>query len=232
MAQFTLRGITLRIPDQQLSPPLRAALEEGRYEGGESAALLRHLAPGDRVLDLGAGAGYVASLAARVVGGENVTALEASPEMLPVLRRNLNLNEAGDAQVLHGAVVADDFPDEVVRFEVARAFWASRIGGGEGGGKGARTVEVPALRFGPLVRELRPSVLVMDIEGAERDICRQQWPDCLRLVVMEIHPGIYGGEGIRAIFDAMSRNGFAYMPWGSRGAVVVMQRVRPEETEA
>lgn len=231
MAQFTLRGITLRIPDQQLSPPLRAALEEGRYEGGESAALLRHLAPGDRVLDLGAGAGYVASLAARVVGGENVTAVEAAPEMLPVLRRNLNLNEAGDAQVLHGAVVADDFPDEVVRFEVARAFWASRIGEG-GGGKGTKTVEVPALRFGELVRRVAPSVLVMDIEGAERDICRQAWPDCLRLVVMEIHPGIYGGEGIRAIFDAMSRNGFAYMPWGSRGAVVVMQRVRPEETEA
>ena len=230
MAQFTLRGITLRIPDQQLSPPLRAALEEGRYEGGESAALLRHLEPGDRVLDLGAGAGYVASLAARVVGGENVTAVEAAPEMLPVLRRNLNLNEAGDAQVLHGAVVADDFPDEVVRFEVARAFWASRIG--EGGGRGARTVEVPALRFGELVRRVAPSVLVMDIEGAERDICRQQWPGCLRLVVMEIHPGIYGAEGIRAIFDAMSRNDFAYMPWGSRGAVVVMQRVGPEEAEA
>ncbi len=226
MAQFTLRGITLRIPDRQLSPPLRAALEEGRYEGGESAALLRHLEPGDRVLDLGAGAGYVAALAARVVGGENVTAVEAAPEMLPVLRRNLNLNEAGDAEVLHGAVVADDFPDEVVRFEVARAFWASRIGGGEGGGKGAKTVEVPALRFGELVRRVQPSVVVMDIEGGELDICQVDWPGCVRLLIMEIHTGRYPPRAVKALFDGLSRNGFTYMPWGTRGEVVVQQRVR------
>ncbi len=225
MAEFRLKGITLRIPEAQLSPALTKALEQGRYEGGESKALLRHLKRGDRVLDLGAGAGFLSSLAARVVGGENVTAVEASPEMLPVLRRNLNLNEAGEARVLHGAVVADDHPQAVVRFEVAEAFWASRIGGDEAGGGKARLIEVPALKFRALVDEVQPSVLVMDIEGGELDICQLDWPACLRLVIMEIHPGLYGPREIKAMFDALSRNGFTYMPWGTRGAVVVQQRV-------
>lgn len=223
MAEFTLRGITLRIPEAHLSPALREALEAGRYESGESHALLRHLEAGDRVLDLGAGAGYVSSLAARVVGGENVTAVEASPEMLPVLRRNLNLNEAGETPVLHGAVVADTYPEEVVRFAVAGAFWSSRIGEGDGPGM----VEVPALRFADLVRRVQPSVVVMDIEGAELDICQLDWPDCVRLLIMEIHTGRYGPGEVKAMFDALSRNGFTYMPWGTRGEVVVQQRVVP-----
>ncbi len=223
MAQFKLRGVRLRIPEAQLSPALVRALENGRYERGESGALLRNLEAGDRVLDLGAGAGYVSSLAARVVGGENVTAVEAAPDMLPVLRRNLNLNEAGEARVLHGAVVADDYPEEVVRFGVANAFWSSRIGEA---GKGGAVVEVPALRFGALVEEMRPSVVVMDIEGGELDICQQDWPDCVRLLIMEIHTRRYGPADVKTMFDGLSRNGFTYMPWGTRGEVVVQQRVR------
>jgi len=222
MAQFKLKGITLRIPDAHLSPPLTRALEQGRYEGGESDALLRHLTPEDRVLDLGAGAGFVSSLAARVVGGENVIAVEASPAMLPVLRRNLNLNEAGATAMLHGAVVADGYPDEVVRFEVADAFWSSRIGKG----KGAKMVEVPALRFGALVAEVQPTVLVMDIEGGELEICQMKWPESIRLLIMEIHTKRYAPTDVKAMFDGLSRNGFTYMPWGTRGEVVVQQRVR------
>ena len=223
MAEFKLKGITLRIPEAQLSPPLVKALEQGRYEAGESDALLRNLKPGDRVLDIGAGAGFVSSLAARVVGGENVTSVEASPGMLPVLRRNLNLNETGAAQVLHGAVVPDDFAGEVVRFEVAGAFWASRIGAGEDAGR--RQVEVPVLRFRELVEKVQPSVLVMDIEGGELDICQLDWPGCVRLLIMEIHTGRYPPEAVKAMFDGLSRNGFTYMPWGTRGEVVVQQRV-------
>lgn len=225
MVQFKLKGITLRIPEAQLSPALERALREGRYESGESDALLRNLEPGDRVLDLGAGAGYVSSLAARVVGGENVTAVEAAPDMLAVLRRNLNLNEAGNARVLHGAVVADDYRDEEVRFAVADAFWSSRLAEGAQTGQGA-TVKVPALRFGSLLAEIRPSVVVMDIEGGELEICRQDWPDCVRLLIMEIHTRRYPPADVKAMFDALSRNGFTYMPWGTRGEVVVQQRVR------
>jgi len=183
--------------------------------------LLRHLTPEDRVLDLGAGAGFVSSLAARIVGGENVTSVEASPDMLPVLRRNLNLNEAGDTPVLHGAVMADDTPQDVVRFEVADAFWSSRIGADDA----AKTVEVPVLRFTELVRQVKPSVLVMDIEGGELDICQLDWPDCVRLLIMEIHTGRYPPRDVKALFDGLSRNGFTYMPWGTRGEVVVQQRV-------
>ncbi len=223
MPEYRIRNITLRIPQAQLSPPLARALESGGYEAAEAGALLRHLRPGDRVLDLGAGAGYLSAIAATVVGGAQVTAVEAAPAMLPVLRRNLNLNGAGEARVIHGAAVADDVEETELPFQIARAFWASRLAGEEG--EGAEALRVPALKLGDLARELRPSVVVMDIEGGEVALCQQAWPDCVRLLILEIHPELYGPDRIKAIFDGLSRAGFTYMPWGSRGKVVVQQRL-------
>ena len=48
----------------------------------------------------------------------------------------------------------------------------------------------------------------------------------VRLVVAEIHPAVYGPEGTRQLFDALSAQGFAYLPEGSRGAAVVFGRER------
>lgn len=223
MAKFKIKDIELRIPNSQLTPPLTKALESGHYEWNESAALEKHLVEGDRVLDLGAGAGFISSLAARFVGAANVTAVEASAAMLPVLRRNLNINGAGEAELLHGAVVADDFAGDHVVFKQAQAFWASAISLTAS----ARDIKVPALRFGALVEKVQPSVVIMDIEGGEVDICQQAWPDCVRLLIMEIHTNRYPPSTVKAIFDGLSRAGFTYMPWGTRGEVVVQQRVRP-----
>ncbi len=223
MAKFELDGISLRIPGKCLTPELQKALDSGRYESAESGALKRHAQPGDRLLDLGAGAGYVSAQGARIVGGEAVVAVEASTEMLEHLRHNLDANGARGATVLEGAVVADDHSGDSVAFAMRPAFWASSIAG-----EGVRpdlVHEVPALRLNALLEEYRPSIVTMDVEGAELDLCQQSWPDHVRLVIMEIHSKRYGAAGIQAIFDGLSRSGLTYMPWGSRGEVVVFQRV-------
>ncbi len=68
MRSFSLRGLTLSLPEAALRGGLEKALTTGRYEGQEADAILRHLVPGDRFLDLGAGLGFLCALAARVVG--------------------------------------------------------------------------------------------------------------------------------------------------------------------
>ena len=221
MATFKLSGVTLNIPGHVLNPNLKKALQEGRYEWNERLAVTKNVQPGDRVLDIGAGAGFVSCLCAKVVGGENLTSVEALPDMVPVVRRNLNLNGAGDASVLHGAVVADGFDGDEVRFKVATGFWSSSISTQDS----ARDIVVPVLRFSDLMRDVRPSVVIMDIEGGEVDICQQDWPDHVRLLIMEIHTRMYSAATLKAVFDGMSRNGFTYYPWGTRGEVVVLQRV-------
>lgn len=222
--RFIRDGIILDIPEQCLSEPLIEALQSGRYEHSEAAALMRHLNADDRVLDIGAGAGFLSCLAARIVGGARVMAVEANPHMRAALRANLDTNDATDTQLIHAAVVRNDFGANRIRFHARQAFWAGAIATPDAQDH-ARAVDVPAVTLGALAKAHKPTVVVMDVEGAELELAGQDWPKSVRLIVLEIHSGKYGAAGIQRIFDAFSGAGFAYMPWGSRGETLVFQRI-------
>jgi FkbM family methyltransferase len=223
MPSFSLRGLTLTLPDAALRGGLQQALASGRYEGQEADAILRHLRPGDRFLDLGAGIGFLCALAARVVGAESVTGVEAGPETAAQARANLAANGFPATRILHGAVTEGAAGE--VEFGQRPAFWASALKTGGDWPANARVLRVPALPIGPLLEQVRPTVLSCDIEGAELKVLAQPLPG-VRLVVAEIHPAVYGAGGTRRLFDALSAQGFAYLPEGSRGAVVVFGRDR------
>ena len=225
MASFVIDGIKLEIPDDCLSPQLEDSLRTGRYEGPESRALKRHLVPGDRVVDLGAGAGYLCSLAARIVGGGKVLGVEGNPRMAEVAQDNVLRNGAKRTVVLHGAVVPDDYPGETIRFLARQAFWGGGIDT-EGEAR-ARHVDVPVLRIGDIMARHTPTLVVMDIEGAEADLAGYAWPETVRMVILEVHCARYPAPALHRIFTGFFDQGFTYCPWGSRAETLVFERVDP-----
>ncbi len=227
MASFTIDGIALGIPDACLSPQIARALESGRYEGSESAALKRHLVPGDRMVDLGAGAGYLCCLAARVVGGANVLGVEGNPDMVKVARANLRRNKAGKGRIWNGAVVPDGYDGDTIGFMARTAFWGGGIDT-EGQDGHPRRVEVPVHRIGDILAAHRPTLVVMDIEGAEADLAGYAWPDHVRMVILEVHTQRYPAAALQAIFTGFFDRGFAYCPWGSRAETLVFERADDE----
>lgn len=222
MAEFVVRGIRLDIPDSALSPPLRDALSSERYEANETRAVQRHLTPKDRVLELGAGCGYLAAVAAQVTGADRVVAVEPNPEMGPVIVRTMELNGLSPVTVLPAAAVPGA-GGGTVPFFVRRAFWAASLD--ERGVPRERRIEVPARGLDGLLEEHGPSVLIVDTEGSERDLFATPLPQNLRLIIVELHPSRYGPAGVKHVFDALSASGFAYCPPGSQGDVVVFERV-------
>jgi len=225
MANFVVNDILLTIPDKLLTGQLRASFTSGRYESSEADALGRHLRPKDRYLDLGAGAGYLLALAGAKLGASGVTGVEAGPDMVPVARENLRQNGVEGAKILWGAIVPDSFTDATVTFMLRRSFWASSLTPPEGAAN-MTAVEVPALRFGALLQTVLPTVASIDIEGGELELFAIPLPDCLRLIVMELHPAVYGKAGVKQVFDALSQQGFAYCPAGSKGGTVVFERLK------
>jgi FkbM family methyltransferase len=221
VAEYLINGVTLRIPDALVTGQLDAAMASGKYEHSEAEALLKHLRPRDRFLDLGAGAGYLVSLAGKVA--VSVAGVEAGPEMAQVAQGNLDGNGA-TGQVVWGAVVPDGFAGDHVVFTVRRSFWASSLTPPDHA-KNTRPVSVPALRFGAVLERFSPTVMSVDIEGGELGLFDTPLPAALRLIVMELHPAVYGKAGVKRIFDALSRQGFSYAPVGSKGGTVVLDRV-------
>lgn len=203
---FEIDGAELRIPSGQLNERLRGRLKDQGYEHYERDLARAHLRPGDRVLDCGSGAGLVAIVAARIVGAENVTTVEANPEMHDALRRNLRRNAGEGLRLIKGAVVPDDYAGDSVTLNLRGAFWAASLG--EIKGKGMRPVEVAAKRFGRLLAKREATVLSMDIEGAEAALLLAPLPQSIRLVIVELHPNLYGEATRDQILAALTAQGF------------------------
>lgn len=205
MRSFTLRGLTLFLPEAALKGNLERALSSGRYENHEADALLLHLRSGDRVLDLGAGLGFICALAAGVLGEDAVMGVEAGPETVKLARRNLAANGFDGVKVLKGAVVGKG--EGQVEFGQRPAFWASALEGPDGWPENAEVIRVSARPLGKLLAKFAPTVISCDIEGGELGVLTEPLPG-VRLVVVETHPQVYGPGGVAQIVAALRAQGF------------------------
>ncbi|MFY0690441.1 MAG: FkbM family methyltransferase [Paracoccaceae bacterium] len=223
MLEFELDGFSFTIPRILLSDRLAGKLRAGNYEMNDARAVRSRLLPGDRVLELGTGLGYLGALCAQVVGADRVTCVEAHPDMVEVARNNLARNGFSTTQVIHGALTAERDTADTVAFRMGPAFWSSALARPED--DPADIVEVPAVKLSQLLEAYVPNLLIVDIEGGEAFLFEDPLPARLHTVVVELHPGRYPAPVIKEIFDFMSANGLTYDPGGSRGGVVTFQRV-------
>lgn len=223
MSIYTLHDIQIELPDWLSGTSIERKLAEGTYEGHEAHAARMRVKPGMRVLEVGAGLGYVSSVCAQLAGAEHVTSIEANPKMISSARTNLFRNGYGGAKLEHGAVVGDSYTDAMVNFRAGSLFW-----GGATLPEGVEMedmVSVPALRIYPLLMELRPRFVMLDVEGGEAELFKKAWPPFVKFVVLELHPKKYEPAVIKEIVDCMSATGLTYDPVTSRGRTLGFMRI-------
>lgn len=224
MAEYRIDGLDLAVPETVLTERIAAKLASGSYEGQEAHAARMRLRPGQRVLELGAGIGFIACLCARITGPENVTTVEANTAMLPVIRANLERNGFGAVRLVHGAVAGRAGAGTPIGFDAGRTFWAARLADATTAPDSA--VQVPHLGLDDLLESVRPQVVIMDIEGAEQHLFDAPWPGFVRAVMMELHPGRYPDQVIKRIVDCLSQSGLTYDPGPSCGRILGFRRLR------
>ena len=223
MPVFKVNDVILEVPDSLVNEHLADKMASGTYEVSEARAARMRVKSGHRVLELGGGVGYISSICAQITDPENIVTVEANPNMLDVIRHNLDLNGAKATELLHGAVVGDAMDTDTLLFRVGKVFWGSSIADQDT--PLTDVVEVPALRLSDLLKEHRPHIVIIDVEGAEEHLFDRQWPGFVRQVIMELHPKKYTADTIKRIFDCMSKSGLTYDPGCSTGALVGFRRV-------
>ncbi len=218
--QFQLNGVKLTLPDGLATQEIVAKLRDGSYEADEARAADRCVRQDFRVLELGAGVGYVTALCAQRTAPENILSVEANPDLLPVIQGNLAANGLSGVSVLHGAVTGAADDGATAQFRISDGFTGSSLDG-----KGGRQVEVPLIPVYDLIRAHKPHVILMDVEGAEADMFSRPWKCPLRYCVMELHPRKYGPNVIKRVVDFMSAMNMTYDPVTSRGKVLGFRKV-------
>lgn len=215
-------GVRLRLDEDFMSPRLIEAIRSRQYEAAEARGIRRFLQPGDVVLEIGAGMGFVTTLMLQNPATERVVSFEANPLLIPIIQRTLSDNGVGDQRFeLHNAVLGTQDTGSV-DFHIHRDFWASSLRKVDGT---VRTCQVPLMSFDKTIRTVRPDVIVCDIEGGEKDL----FSDCdlsgVRNVYLELHQRVLGPAGMRDLFQAFHDRGFHYNQNHSSGAVVLFSRV-------
>jgi FkbM family methyltransferase len=185
---ITTSGVKIPFVPAIITPKIERPMRNNRYEGGECANLRRLLRPGDRVLELGAGVGLLSTVAGLVPGIESVTTIEANPDLIPLIRETHRLNGVTCVDLRNGVAAAEDGPE--IDFYLRPDFWASSM---EPDSR-AFTRKVTLRRWGlrELVEEIRPTVIVCDIEGGEMGLFDAADLSSVRAMVVEFHPKVYG----------------------------------------
>lgn len=74
-------------------------LRSGSYEQAEVRQIPRIIQPGERIVELGGGVGFLAVTAAKEAKAEAIAVYEANPKLIPLIERNKSLSKV-DFEVL------------------------------------------------------------------------------------------------------------------------------------
>lgn len=201
-------GIKIPFSSHVISKNMEKRLRRNRYEGSEATKSAIAVREDDRVIELGAGIGYLSSVVCKGSKPEKYIAIEANPDLIPVIIETHRLNEISNVEVLNG--ILTDGPEESYDFYLRDEFWASSM---EPDSRPyVRVEKVPKISASGLFRKVKPTVLLIDIEGAEAELLESLDLRSVREIVIELHPKIYGLNGTGKILRLLSNQGFLPVP--------------------
>lgn len=231
------KGIRIPIFPDLMSPKIVCVLQAGTYEQGEAENLGRIIEEGEVILEVGAGIGFISTVAALNPKTSRVEVFEANPDFKQLIETVHRINQV-DKVTVNTGVLMHGSPTNTVPFYIRPDFWASSLA--PGGGDPPRHVDVPVFDLNATLRRIRPTMIICDIEGGELDLFEHADLTGVTRVMVEIHQNVLGRQKVRRLFDIFSDKGFAYDQDYSHGGVILFtrvdrnlrrRRVKPTETE-
>jgi len=211
-----LGGVKVRL-GPYCSMPVAAEIAGGRYELDERGLLGEALEDSDVVLELGAGIGVVSTICARRIGSQRVFTFEANPNLIPLAMETFKLN--GVAPTIENSILG--LAEGEMRFYVERDFWSSST---VKRSADAREVMVPVRLLSDAIKKIRPTFLIVDIEGGEAEIFDSVQLDGVRKVMIELHPHVIGQPAVDRIRKAFVDAGYAPIRELAHGNQVYYER--------
>lgn len=222
---LSISGVIIPPDPTIITPLIRQAMLDGRFEAEEASQIPAIVRPGDRVLEIGAGIGFISTLLARERRVSRVLAVEANPHLLAYMGRLHGVNHVRKVRRLN-AVLTNE-PVESATFYLRRDFWMGSLAPAPN--PYYDTVDVPTFSLDRLLRDEAINLIVCDVEGAEEALFDGADLGCVDRIYLETHDHVTGLSGIRRLFATMAEQGFVYDPRHSLGSVVFFQRLGDQD---
>lgn len=193
-------GIMLPVKHRMISPGIAREIYLGEYESKEIEIISRRLSGQDVVLEVGAGLGYLSAYCAKRNGSDRVFTYEANPELIPVIKETHARN--GVAPTVTNALLACGEGER--EFRIEHDFWASSAHRSQG-----RAITVKQLDLNAELARVRPSFMIVDIEGGEAEFFAGAALDTVNKICVETHPDVLGDKVLSEMFAGLVAKGFA-----------------------
>jgi FkbM family methyltransferase len=222
-SEIVINGVRLDISSPEISTRLVEKMKLGFYEAQEAKCIKTAAQKGDRLLEIGAGVGFLSCIAAQTQLFEAITVVEANPQLIGTIKRNHQINNA-QCEVLNVVLSPEPVqPESTAPFYVRADFWASSLSSRPP--NFSRIDHVPLYSFQALLDNFRPTFIACDIEGGEYDIFQGVTLAGVKKVLVELHQKVIGRKGMKRVFDTLSEKGFHYDQWHSSGSVVLFSHI-------
>lgn len=213
---FNNRGILIPIVPQLFSEPIAESVRAGHYESHEVAMLDALIQPGEVILEVGAGCGFISSYCAKNPHTRAVHCVEANPNLIDVIKLTHELNDV-DVTVYHELLAKQDGEAD---FYLHADFWASGTHSFLG-----KPVKVRTTPFQRRLAAVRPTMLIIDIEGGEESLFEDVDLNGVKKIMVELHQPTIGRHGMKKVFDLLSAQNFHYEVWHSAYSIVTFSHV-------
>ena len=208
-----------------LGPTMINNMVSGNYERREVLSALKFIEEGDVVVEMGAGAGVVGAVAAKNCAPAKIVSFEANHKLISSIKALYEHNGIADKIEVHNQIVlSDPQPPQAVDFYIRGNFLGSGMTITKGMER-AEQVSVPVVEWATIQEQLKPTVLLMDIEGAELEFFRHADLGGIRVIIAELHRHIYHRPGMREIREGIAAKGFIEDKEASGGGVFVFTAV-------
>lgn len=213
-------GIKIPFISAIITPGIERPLRDNSFQSGACDRLRGLLLRGDRVLQIGAGIGLGSSVAAKVDGVQDVTAIEANPELVAVIRETHRLNGLSGIDLRNGVVVATR--RKRAPFYLRADIWASSTEAESG--DFVKKKHLPCLNIQDLIREKNPTVIVCDLEECEPGLFDDADLSGVRAMLVEFPPKVNDAETVERITGQLKARGLLCEVAQEPSAVRVFRR--------
>ena len=217
-------GIKIPIRNSGYSTGTKWAIITRRYEKEELYFVNKYINEGSFVLELGASLGIVTRLISKKIGVRGkVVAVEASPKIYE--SEKTALKSIPNVLYLNGL----GFPcngRDLSKYRKIKFHEASSNLGGKISKEESSNIHNKIYDLGTLEEGYSTYCLVVDIEGAEIELLENGAfiESRINIIIIELHPGIYGSTNEKKILNKILDNGFKIID--NRKDVFVFSRVQ------
>lgn len=204
-----IKGLKVYL-NELVGPRLSYLVCIGDYEQNDIDILDKFLKTGDKVVEMGGGIGLTAAYSA-IKTGNPVVVIEPDSRLHPLIAKQVEVN-GGEAVLVEKCVVANAGEISTVEFGLASEIWFSSMDSArsedEVGQKIVQRINVETIGLNDALASFKPTVLVVDIEGAELGLFSGKMENKPRAIMIEIHTPNFGGAGTGSVITDLIRQGY------------------------